>query len=1159
MTRLQVLILGLADLASSLVRNVLARAAEVFWNQPRQLAMARYQIQRFAAHLLPAAFLLLPLGQLRLSAMPPPTPDMVKQYKADGTWKKRLEQAKKIGNHRADPGLIKAARQRLMAQAKASGVALPGDARTQPTPPTDWRGMPTKGTPKMFVLLIDFSDYPADPVNTPSAIHSLVFDDGDGTQAAPYESLKSFYYRSSYGQLTLSGNVLAYYRPNYTRASMGDNPTDIQRENLIKEALQAQVSHDFSQYDNNGDGVIDYFAVLWTGPDNGWANFWWAYQTSWSESPSPVLNGKTLGKYVWEWVSNAAYPTRNAPHFDPWILIHETGHALGLPDYYDYDASVGPKGGIGGLDIMDSNWGDHNCFSKWILDWITPTIYTSAAPGVALYAAGSMPEAAVIMDINPGSSFGEFFMVQNRQRVQNDAGVNYPADGLLIWHVDSRLNALGSDYLYDNSYTAHKLLRLMEADGLEEIETYSASANAGDYWTTGTAFSPAGVPNSTRYDGSVSGMGVKNISAPGALMTFDVSQVIDPTPPTGQPTAPTATTDQDTMTFTWTIGTAADDESGISGYRLRVGTALGGSDVFTGYVGNVLTYTLNDLGLKDGLPLYAQVVALNGTSLSGNWSNSSAPLAISLPTFDRAVLDNTDLTFKTLGPWFPTASTSYLGGSCAQSAAIPNNSRTYLQSRVFGPGTIQFYWKVNSEQDYDYLTFSIDGVAQPGKISGATSFAQQLIAIPTGTHVIRWTYKKDIIGAPANDAAWVDAVSFTPSAMATIQPATWTTLTGAAVPFSADVINTRTSNSVIWSINPADGSFNPAQTTSGSATILTASNSPGTYTVTATPVESPNVPGTAQLNLVDTTSVNVAVVGSDTTVTVNVPVTFTATVTPLTSNTVTWTKSGGTFGTQTGTTTNWSSASVGTFILTATSTVATGCTGSTTVTVTEAPPSAPVITAPASAVPGATGLIASVQIQPGSTYAWTITNGVITSGQNTNSITFTAGALGDLVLGCTVTNASGTSSAPGTTTVAVLDLTAITLDHSSATLVSGASINLVGTTQAGTILWGVPLGQGTLSATTTASGVPNTYKSPANLLGDLTASVTLTNATNSAQTATATLTIKTLDVNRDALFDLQDLLTLALDWGTTASRSRLSGSTAAGEADLALLLTALGF
>jgi len=71
----------------------------------------------------------------------------------------------------------------------------------------------------------------------------------------------------------------------------------------------------------------------------------------------------------------------------------------------------------------------------------------------------------------------------------------------------------------------------------------------------------------------------------------------------------------------------------------------------------------------------------------------------------------------------------------------------------------------------------------------------------------------------------------------------------------------------------------------------------------------------------------------------------------------------------------------------------------------------PVITAPAKVSAGATGLIASVPVQPGSTYAWAIENGTITTGGSTDQITFTAGLSGSVQLGCTVTNGGGTATA----------------------------------------------------------------------------------------------------------------------------------------------------
>ncbi|WLT31424.1 M6 family metalloprotease domain-containing protein [Geothrix sp. PMB-07] len=875
-----------------------------------------------------AALLLLGLGAQRVAAMPPPTAAMLKRYREDGTLPQRIAFAKEIGNHKADPQLLQDAQRRVQELARVHGVNLPASAVT-PTPPSAWRGLPTKGSPKMFILMIDFSDYPADPVNTLSAVAARAFGDGDGVQAAPYESLKSYYYRSSYGQLTISGNVLGYYRPAYTRASMGTSPTTAQRQALIKEALLAQsaAGHDFSQYDNNASGKIDYFAVLWTGPDTGWSNFWWAYQTNWSNSTTPLtLNGRTLGKYVWQWVSNKDYPTRNAPAFDPKVLIHETGHALGLPDYYDYDATVGPRGGLGRLDMMDGNWGDHNCFSKFLLDWTTPAVITSSVTGQSLLSSGDHKDNSsfILMDTNPGGTFGEYFMVQNRQRVGNDT--TYPADGLLIWHVDSRLDpATGNaNYLYDNSYTAHKLLRLMEADGLEEIETLGSQANAGDYWIAGKQFGPGSLPNSNRYDGTFTRMGIRNISAAGPSMTLDVFQIpADTTPPTGSPSTPTATATLDTLTYTWTVGSAADADSGIVSYRLQVGTTPGGNDVFDALVGNVLTYTVKDLGWRDGTLLYGRVAALNGGGLASAYSGDCVGPAIALPTFDGSVLDNTNLLFKTLGPWTVDPTAYSAGLSSARSAVITDSSKTYLQAKLVGPGTLTFDWKVLSEAGYDFLTFSLDGVEQPGKISGTTAFATVNASIPAGTHVARWTYAKDEASAPTGDGAWVDNVQWSGStiAAATVTPANYATITGGAVPFSATVSNGSSSNQVTWGITTGGGTFTPATTASGSATTLTGGATADSYIITATPVQTPNFPGSASLQLVSPSSVVVGLVPSATTVTMGTPVTCTSSVSLLTDKTVTWIKDGGTWTGTPGASATWSSAVPGTYHLTATSTV----------------------------------------------------------------------------------------------------------------------------------------------------------------------------------------------------------------------------------------------
>jgi M6 family metalloprotease-like protein len=446
-------------------------------------------------------------------ALEPPSKADLEQYLRDGTLFLRQRNAWILGNHLIDTGLVQDFRARLAGLRPGAGpLPMKQDIRSAGLP-GGRRGLPTKGSVKIFALLLDFPDYPA--AQSRDTIDNQLFGTGD-INNWPRESLRSYYRRSSYNMLDIGGATLGWYRAGYARSGMA--MTTAARETLIKEALLSMdaAGHDFSVYDNDRNGVIDYFVVIWTGPDNGWSNFWWGYQTSFSNS-NFNLDGKSFAnaKYSWQWESRPV----GGP-FYPYVVIHETGHALGLPDYYDYDATVGPRGGVGGLDMMDANRGDHNAFSKFLLDWITPTVINIGREQMFLSPSATTAEAVIAMpEYDPVRPFDEFFVVQNRWRSENDAAL--PGDGLLIWHVDARLNSAGTNFLYNNSYSDHKLLRLMEADGREEIER-GWSATAADYYIAGRSLRSTGLPASGRYDGSASGLSVIEISPPAPGMTFTV-------------------------------------------------------------------------------------------------------------------------------------------------------------------------------------------------------------------------------------------------------------------------------------------------------------------------------------------------------------------------------------------------------------------------------------------------------------------------------------------------------------------------------------------------------------------------------------------------------------------------------------------------------------
>jgi M6 family metalloprotease-like protein len=438
------------------------------------------------------------------------------QLRKENDFPGRLEFARKTGNHQMDNFMVKqtilrTARKHL----KAKGFADKDLERDMPlmAPPPGWQGMPTTGNVKIFALLIEFTD--TLHKNSLSDIHNALF--GNPATGFPYESLAAFYTRASYNKLDLShGATLGWYKYDKKRDKV--HKTRAGRERLIKKALRYfnDLGHDFSQYDNDGDGVVDYFMVFWAGADNGWGNFWWGYQTSFSDKCFK-LDGVRFGKYSWQWESR---PVGSA--FNPRVSIHETGHALGLPDLYDYDPNRGPDGGVGGADMMDANQFDHNAYSKWMLDWITPVVIGGGSASLTLNSSGSDPDCCVVLwpHLDSGDLFGEFFIVQNRQPEGNDS--SFPGRGLMIWHIDSSLNASGKNFIYDNSYTVHKFVRLMEADGKEQIETLGYFT-PDDLYAPGMCFGNNTFPSSKRYNNSSSGIEINNIVQTGTQITATFS------------------------------------------------------------------------------------------------------------------------------------------------------------------------------------------------------------------------------------------------------------------------------------------------------------------------------------------------------------------------------------------------------------------------------------------------------------------------------------------------------------------------------------------------------------------------------------------------------------------------------------------------------------
>ncbi len=123
---------------------------------------------------------------------------------------------------------------------------------------------------------------------------------------------------------------------------------------------------------------------------------------------------------------------------------------------------------------------------------------------------------------------------------------------------------------------------------------------------------------------------------------------------------------------------------------------------------------------------------------------------------------DTSLSFTTGGnaDWFAQTTTSRYDGDAAQSGDISSSQESWMQTTVRGTGTVKFYWKVSSEEDFDFLEFYIDGSLQE-KISGLVDWEQKTYPISTsGSHTLEWRYMKDPSGNSGSDCGWVDRVEW---------------------------------------------------------------------------------------------------------------------------------------------------------------------------------------------------------------------------------------------------------------------------------------------------------------------------------------------------------------------------------------------------------------
>ncbi|MDB6109332.1 MAG: hypothetical protein JWR69_1082 [Pedosphaera sp.] len=173
----------------------------------------------------------------------------------------------------------------------------------------------------------------------------------------------------------------------------------------------------------------------------------------------------------------------------------------------------------------------------------------------------------------------------------------------------------------------------------------------------------------------------------------------------------------------------------------------------------------------------------------GTATSALARLTIAFSTNLDAALSGGNLKYITgisNTAWFAENQVTHDGSVAAQSGPITNNQQSSLQTTVVGPGTLTFWWKVSSEEGFDFLRFFMNGTNTfpLANLSGEVDWQQQTFVIPSGSHQLNWIYAKDASVSDGLDAGWVDQVVFTPTPPTILlQPSSKSTWMGSNVTF----------------------------------------------------------------------------------------------------------------------------------------------------------------------------------------------------------------------------------------------------------------------------------------------------------------------------------------------------------------------------------------